>query len=34
MAGGSDPGIGGWLDHPMLVDFYFILFLPLSLAVP
>jgi hypothetical protein len=23
MAGGSDPSIGGWLDHPMLVDFLF-----------
>ena len=26
MAGGSDPSIGGWLDHPMLVDFNFIYF--------
>ncbi len=23
MAGGSDPSIGGWLDHPMLGDFLF-----------
>jgi hypothetical protein len=26
MARGSDPSIGGWLAHPMLVDFLFLFF--------